>query len=182
MEQQQYQNQMPMQATHQPMPSQQVQGGEWQNNLCNCSPCESCLLGFCVPCLLVGKTADRMRDPTMQTADMLNSECLIHGTLTYLLGVGWVYAMLKRTEIRNRFDIPGSTLGDCCASYWCPCCAVIQQDNEVKTRLPVPGGPVDNQYQAQPQMEMAPPQAAQQYATKEGAGGVGQYQPQQGSQ
>ncbi|KAK8075713.1 plac8 family [Apiospora hydei] len=176
MEQQQYQNQTPMQAEHQPMPSQQLQGGEWQSNLCDCSPCGSCVLGTFVPCLLVGRTADRMRDPTMQTADTLNSDCLIHGILMWTLGAGWVYSMLKRTEIRERFGIPGSGFGDCCTSYWCPCCAVIQQDKEVQARLPG-GGPVDSQYQAQPQMEMA---AAPQQAGKDGAGGVGQYQPQQG--
>ncbi|KAK6860747.1 hypothetical protein PG995_004383 [Apiospora arundinis] len=137
MDQQQYQNQAPMQPTHQPMPSQQIQGGEWKAGLCNCSPCESCLLGSCLPCLLVGKTADRMRDPTMATSDLMNSECMIHGLLTWFTGCGWIYAMMKRTEIRDRFEIPGSAMGDCCTSYWCPCCAVIQQDNEVKARLPV---------------------------------------------
>ncbi|KAK8121714.1 PLAC8 family-domain-containing protein [Apiospora sp. TS-2023a] len=182
MEHQQYQNQSPMQMGQQPMPSQQVQGGDWQNNLCNCSPCDSCLLATFVPCILVGKTADRMRDPTMQTSDMLNSDCLIHGLLTWFTGCGWIYAMMKRTEIRERFQIPGSGVGDCCASYWCPCCAVIQQDNEVKSRLPVPAA-VNNQYQAQPPMGMpSPPAASHQGSGKEGAGGVGQYQPQQGYQ
>ncbi|KAK8064505.1 PLAC8-domain-containing protein [Apiospora phragmitis] len=186
-QQQQYQNQSPMQPMHQPMPSQQVQGGEWQNNLCNCSPCESCVLGTFVPCLLVGKTADRMRDPTMQTSDLLNSDCLIHGALTWFTGCGWIYAMMKRTEIRDRFQIPGSAVGDCCTSYWCPCCAVIQQDNEVKSRLPVAGAAIDNQYQAQPPMGMPSPpaQAAQHHSSKEGGAttpGVGQYQPQQGYQ
>lgn len=123
-----------------------------------------------------------MRDPTMQTSDLLNSDCLIHGGLTYCLGLGWIFAMMKRTEIRERFQIPGSGVGDCCVSYWCPCCAVIQQDNEVKSRLPV--APVNNQYQSQPPMGMASPPAATHDggAGKEGAGGVGQYQPQQGYQ
>ena len=42
--------------------------------------------------------------------------------------------MMKRTEIRERFGIAGSGTSDCCVTYWCPCCALIQQDNEVKTR------------------------------------------------
>ena len=124
---------------------------------------------------MVGKTADRMRDPTMQTSDLLNSECMIHGLLTWCTGCGWIYAMMKRTEIRDRFQIPGSAMGDCCTSYWCPCCAVIQQDNEVKSRLPVaPGVTIDNQYQAQPPMGMpSPPPPAANGAphTKEGGAG-----------
>ena len=27
------------------------QGGEWQASLCNCAPCSSCLLGWCLPCI-----------------------------------------------------------------------------------------------------------------------------------
>ena len=42
--------------------------------------------------------------------------------------------MLKRGEIRERYQIEGSTCGDCCAYFWCHCCILIQQDNEVKRR------------------------------------------------
>lgn len=41
----------------------------------------------------------------------------------------------RRTEIRDKFGIKGSRISDCCASYWCPCCSLVQQDNEVKARL-----------------------------------------------
>lgn len=124
---------------------------------------------------MIGKTADRMRDPTMATSDLLNSECMIHGLLTWFTGCGWIYAMMKRTEIRDRFGIPGSAFGDCCTSYWCPCCAVIQQDNEVKSRLPVPGaGPIDNQYQAPPPMnDMPSPPPAPHYNNNTKEGGAG---------
>jgi hypothetical protein len=43
--------------------------------------------------------------------------------------------MIKRTDIRERFGIPGSGCGDCCAAFWCHCCQVIQADNEVNSRL-----------------------------------------------
>lgn len=29
----------------------EIRGGDWQNSLFNCSPCGSCILGTCVPCL-----------------------------------------------------------------------------------------------------------------------------------
>jgi hypothetical protein len=91
----------------------------------------------------------------MQSAEDLNNVCLIHGALCAFTGFHWVYTMLKRTEIRERFGIPGSSFGDCCTSYWCHCCAVIQQDNEVKSRLHHTG-PVQQQYQQQPNMMMMP--------------------------
>lgn len=73
--------------------------------------------------------------------------------------------MMKRGEIRERFGIQGSGMGDCCVSYWCLCCALIQQDNEVKARLSQ--GPITQGYQAQKEgmhMPTSPPaQQQQQY-------------------
>jgi Cys-rich protein (TIGR01571 family) len=160
------QGQMQMQA----MPFEVVTGDTWKNGLFSCGPCSSCMLGCCVPCILVGRTADRMRDPSMRTADNMNSDCLIHGGLTWFAALGWVYQMMKRTEIRERFDIPGSGVGDCCTSYWCPCCAVIQQDKEVADRLRLVHGQPDASqqgYQSQNQGMVVPP-AEPQPAQKEG--------------
>ena len=42
--------------------------------------------------------------------------------------------MKQREEIRNRYAIKGSSCGDCCATYWCIACTMMQQDNEVKRR------------------------------------------------
>lgn len=60
--------------------------------------------------------------------------------------------MAKRKEIRDRFGIKGSRASDCCASYWCPCCSLIQHDNEVKTRLG--DKTMSKGYQVSPIMEM----------------------------
>ncbi|KAI0121247.1 PLAC8 family-domain-containing protein [Xylariales sp. AK1849] len=146
-----YEAQQPMQAS---APAQLVNGGDWQHSLFDCTPFTSCIISCCVPCLLLGDTSERMRDPSMQTATPLNNDCLIHGGLTVFTGCGWIYAMMKRTEIRARFGIPGSGTGDCCTAYWCQCCALIQQDNEVKSRLPP--GPIQQQYQPQHQAMVMP--------------------------
>jgi len=63
---------------------------EWETSLCSCSPCGSCLLAWCLPCILLGQTSERIRDPSMQSADMLNSDCLIHGGVTCFTGCGWM--------------------------------------------------------------------------------------------
>ncbi|RSL88804.1 hypothetical protein CEP51_001546 [Fusarium floridanum] len=158
-----------------------VQNQEWQSNLCNCSPCDSCLLGTFCPCILLGKTADRMRDPTMQTADTCNSDCLIFTAINCVTGCGWIYSMMKRGEIRDRFGIQGSGMGDCCVSYWCLCCALIQQDNEVKARLSQ--GPITQGYQAQKEgMHMPTSPPAEQQQQYQAAPQPGYQSPPQGYQ
>ncbi|CAM1504321.1 Fc.00g019120.m01.CDS01 [Cosmosporella sp. VM-42] len=138
-------------------PGQNVQNQEWQNSLCDCSPCDNCLLGTFLPCILLGQTADRMRDPTMATADNFNSDCMLFCGIQCVTGCGWIYAMMKRGEIRERFGIQGSGMGDCCTTYWCLCCALIQQEKEAKGRLSQ--GPVTQGYQSNKEgMHMPVPQ------------------------
>ncbi|KAK3367485.1 PLAC8 family-domain-containing protein [Podospora didyma] len=135
-------------------PPAQDATGEWEAGFCKCSPCSSCLLACCCPCIMHGKTADRLRDPTMQSADTFNSDCMLFGAIQCCLGVGFIFTMQQRGEIRKRYGIKGSGLGDCCATFWCNCCAQIQQDNEVITRSA--RGPIVQGYQ--PQGVMSPGQ------------------------
>lgn len=37
-----------------------------------------------------------------------------------------------RTKIREERKISGTVCGDCCATYWCPCCAIIQMSKEAR--------------------------------------------------
>lgn len=41
-----------------------------------------------------------------------------------------------RTKVRERFQIPGSCLGDCCASCVFSCCAIAQLATHVKSYTP----------------------------------------------
>lgn len=77
-------------------------------------------------------------------------------------------AMMKRGEIRERFGIKGSGMSDCCATYWCPCCALIQQDNEVKARLAQ--GPVTQGYQSQKEGMHVPAPTQQAPPAQQGVG------------
>ncbi|KAF6840735.1 Cell number regulator 11 [Colletotrichum musicola] len=140
------------QPQQQPIQQDYAQGAnannqEWQSGLCSCGPCESCLLGTCLPCILLGKTSERLRDPTMQTYEAVNTDCLLFCGINAFTGCGWIYAMMKRGEIRERFGIKGSGAGDCCVTYWCLCCALIQQDKEVQARMST--GPIVQGYQPQ---------------------------------
>lgn len=42
--------------------------------------------------------------------------------------------MLQRGRVRERYNIEGGGCGDCCVSFWCPCCGLLQQANEVEER------------------------------------------------
>ncbi|KAL8357751.1 hypothetical protein RB601_009276 [Gaeumannomyces tritici] len=119
-QQQQYQAQ-PQMMMAAPPPQDQ----EWNASFMSCSPCDGCLLATCLPCILVGKTSERMADPSLSRYEVFNPECLIMGGITWI-GLGFVYAMIKRVEVREKFGIKGSGFGDCCAAYWCPCCVVLQ--------------------------------------------------------
>lgn len=147
----QYQSPAPMQRA---VVTPGAKGGDWSTSLMDCSPCDTCLLATCLPCVLLGQTSDRMRDPTMATADALNSECLVFTAIQCFTGCGWIYIMMKRSEIRETFGMQGDGTSDCCVTYWCPCCALIQQDKEVKVRTSNAAGLITQGYQAQGGMQM----------------------------
>ncbi|KAH6972668.1 PLAC8 family-domain-containing protein [Ilyonectria destructans] len=103
--------------------------------------------------IVLGRTSYRMRNLNMQTPDTFNRDCMIYCGLQCLTGCGWIYAMMKRGEIREQFGIQGSGTDDCCVSYWCSCCALIQQEKEVKDRIAQ--GPITQGYNAQEEVMRA---------------------------
>ncbi|KAK0374613.1 PLAC8 family protein [Colletotrichum paranaense] len=129
------------------MPSQ-----EWQSDLMDCSPCGTCMMASFLPCMVFGKTSERMRDPSLSDYSPINGDCFMISALGSI-GLGWLFLMNKRGDIRKKFHIEGSTCGDCCVSFWCPCCVLIQHENEVEGRTDY--GPINTGYQSQAQnMEM----------------------------
>ncbi len=62
---------------------------------------------------------------------------------------------MKRSEIREQYGIKGNGTSDCCTAYWCLCCALIQQEKEVKARTTA--GPITQEYHA-PKEGMQMPQ------------------------
>lgn len=111
----------------------------------------------------------------MKTAETFNNDCLISLVLNCLVGCGWMYVfprthspkildsrdadvgcrwtMQQRGKIREKYGIKGSSTNDCCVSYWCPCCATVQNDKEVVSRTK---GLVTDGYQQQGGMQMKP--------------------------
>lgn len=53
-------------------------------------------------------------------------EC-VRGTLSFLFSLYVLVLLIKaRGYIRSKYEIPGSGVKDCCASFWCSCCALTQ--------------------------------------------------------
>lgn len=126
---------------------------DWESGLCDCcSPMGTCCWGFWLPCCLFGKTQSRLADPALKEHSYLNGNCCLY-YLTAQVGFHWVLLMIRRGEIRNRFGIEGSGCGDCCTSYWCPCCVMIQHEKEVE----VQSERVQTGYQAPAGMEYPTP-------------------------
>lgn len=113
-------------------------------------------------------------NPNPPPPDMTNGDCMLMCCVTYFTGCGWIFAMIKRGEIRQMYNMPGSGTEDCCTTFWCACCALIQQDKEVQIREAARRASAmghQQAYQAQPPMGMVvPPQGQYQGQTE------GQYQ------
>lgn len=76
--------------------------------------------------------------------------------------------MIKRGEIRERYGIKGDGTSDCCVTYWCACCALIQHDKEVIARTS--GGPIAQGYQPNKEgMVMPQPQQQQHHQQQQQA-------------
>ncbi|KAK1673408.1 PLAC8 family-domain-containing protein [Colletotrichum godetiae] len=132
-----------------------IQKDGWHHGLCGCcASCELCILSTFAPCLLLGQTSHRIKEPSMESYRHINRDCIVMMGVTYGTGFGWMYVMKKRFEIRKRYGIKGTDARDCCASYWCLSSALVQHEREVLARQAAGADPVTEGYQAQPAMEL----------------------------
>lgn len=80
-----------------------------------------------------------MQEHEPRTLDYVNSACLLFSTCSLLTaGIGvCFYNFSNRSAIRERYGIQrgGDDFDDACVSFCCLCCAVGQQDLEVKSRI-----------------------------------------------
>ncbi|KAL4810612.1 PLAC8 family-domain-containing protein [Aspergillus unguis] len=107
---------------------------DYNYSLCDCcSPGSLCLTGCCLPCLTFGKTQARMNDPQLRSFSYLNFDCALY-TFLGMMGSHWIIQTIRRSEMRNKLGIKGSCCGDCCATFWCGCCAIIQDEKEAELR------------------------------------------------
>jgi Cys-rich protein (TIGR01571 family) len=112
------------------------EGDPWQSSILGCfDDCGDCLVGWCCPCILYGKTDHRMkRSPTLEGYSVFNTPCLVSCLViscTGCFGEG-IVAFLQRREVRKHYNLKGDTLTDVAFGCLLPCCAQIQNENEAK--------------------------------------------------
>ena len=97
------------------------QGEEiWMHELFGCfNDFRICLFTFCVPCYTMGRNAE-----------YLGENCLLMGIL-YGVGCGFALGPLMRWRIREKKNLQGSMLFDVIVHWLFPCCALIQENQEL---------------------------------------------------
>lgn len=126
---------------------------EWRYTLFDCFSYSHTCLGVmcCAPCIF-GRTSSmlrqhknhcnhntglQMKKDDLKTSEYTNSTCMLFSACTVLTaGIGaCLYNFSTRSTIRQTYRIQGEDLDDGCVSCCCLCCAIGQQDMEVKSRI-----------------------------------------------
>ncbi|KAI0064860.1 PLAC8-domain-containing protein [Artomyces pyxidatus] len=111
---------------------------DWSFGLFSCfEDCGTCCMSWWCPCIVYGKNRQRLSHlqaqgvPHPDGGETINSDCLV-SCLVGSVGCGWVLNMGARSDIRQRYHIEGSGVGDCCSSYWCLPCDLVQEHREIQ--------------------------------------------------
>ncbi|KAF9524352.1 PLAC8 family-domain-containing protein [Crepidotus variabilis] len=112
-------------------------GRDWSNGLCGCcSSCGTCICATVLPCVVYGKNKHRYQHLDQQgtpepSPGCCSGSCVAHGIFA-ACGLGFIFQMVNRGHVRHRYNIKGSGCGDCCTSFWCSPCQLVQESREIE--------------------------------------------------
>lgn len=113
--------------------------GFWQaGGLCDCcQDCRVCWLTLFCPCVTFGMNINNLYSSKGIGFLAGGLYCLLH----YFTGCCCLLGMVQRKEIRDKYNLPSSPMGDCCLHCCCHPCGLCQEARELKIRraLPYPG-------------------------------------------
>lgn len=96
--------------------------GDWKHGLCGCfDNLGVCIITYFVPCYTFGKNAEAVGE-----------SCILCGILYIFWPFNLIFGTIVRGKVRDRQGIPGSGIKDFFTHFCCPCCAVIQEGQEVR--------------------------------------------------
>eukprot|EP00899_Mesostigma_viride_P019181 jgi/Mesvir1/27264/Mv07101-RA.1 len=112
--------------------------GVWTTSSSDCCDdgVDECCIGFCCPCILFGKNAEKLS----------YANCCCSCFLFWFLSFGQpsipcvgnylaaIYAANYRGNLRGDLNIPGTFCDDCIMHACCPWCAILQERRELKVR------------------------------------------------
>ncbi|KAI0249130.1 PLAC8 family-domain-containing protein [Lactifluus subvellereus] len=106
--------------------------------LCDCfSTCGLCCWAVWCPCIVYGKNRQRLQNlqsrgmPLQGGGSTCSGDCCIYCFVS-IPGFAWLLQMFTRTDIRKRYEIRGSIVGDCCVSCCCVSCGLTQERREIE--------------------------------------------------
>ncbi|KAH7130140.1 PLAC8 family-domain-containing protein [Dendryphion nanum] len=108
---------------------------EWHHSGSSCcSPFSTCLLSWCCPCIVYGRTKHRVKnDGNMQGYSCCNMSCCAFTGLS-CLGISFVLSMISRGDMRAKYHLQGNGCKDCLCACCCGPCDLTQQDKESEFR------------------------------------------------
>ncbi|CAG5115422.1 unnamed protein product [Candidula unifasciata] len=80
-----------------------------------------CVITYFVPCYTYGKNAESVGE-----------NCLLCGLVYFVPILNFIFHTVNRGKIRTQRNIEGGFLTDCLAAWFCPCCALVQEAQEVQ--------------------------------------------------
>mmetsp|Transcript_8573 Transcript_8573/g.31674 ORF Transcript_8573/g.31674 Transcript_8573/m.31674 type:complete len:144 (+) Transcript_8573:190-621(+) len=113
----------------------------WTTGICDCClDCESCILGWCFPCVLFG------RNKQLLTGEDCCGACCTFCLVQWCAGCCLpCFTMTARTDLRRAQNLAKEPCGDCCTHYWCLPCALCQEHRQMKMHGVSPVNPVFNE-------------------------------------
>jgi len=79
-----------------------------------------CVVTYFLPCYTFGKTAEAVGD-----------SCFLCAAASFVPIVNLFAMASVRGKVRQTGKIPGSFIGDLCKVFFCPCCTLVQEAQEV---------------------------------------------------
>jgi len=121
----------------------------WHAALFGCfDPIDLCLMTWCLPCVTFGKTHHRIhKNGNLEGYEPVNTSCLLLCGSAFV-GLSCIPLAMQRAEVRNKYNLQGSCLGDIALTLCCGCCSLVQQEKEAAHREPLIAGGNKQQYQA----------------------------------
>ncbi|KAL4883567.1 PLAC8 family-domain-containing protein [Aspergillus karnatakaensis] len=116
------------------------------------TPVDTCLMAWCCPCILFGKTQARIADPSLANYSPINDNCLLWCGLS-CFNASFLIQAKKRDDLRKKYGISethlervlgmpeggiqakhgieGSFVEDLAGAFCCRCCGLVQEEKEV---------------------------------------------------
>ncbi|GFO18973.1 cell number regulator 10 [Plakobranchus ocellatus] len=96
--------------------------GEFKNGLFGCfDNIGLCVITYFLPCYTFGKNEEK-----------LGESCVLCGIAYAFSPLNLIFHTIARGKIREMNNIEGSLLMDCLTVWCCPCCALIQESQELE--------------------------------------------------